>query len=106
MTLGHDNDSLKNGQQAGVAQMLIFCTIKFKNSPKTAKKATVAFKHGAFSILGVGMMIFDFQEVPRVCYTPPKQAISYIFNTFEKVTFRILAKIYFFSTFLDFSKGF
>ena len=28
--------------------MLIFCTINIKNSPKTAKKATVAFKHGAF----------------------------------------------------------
>ena len=61
---------------------------------------------GRFSIFGVGMMIFGFQEAPRVCYTLPKQSASYIQYFWKNHFSNIGKKSIFFQLFQIFHKDF
>jgi len=85
--------------------MLLFCIINIKNSPKTAKKATIAFKCEEFLHYGCRMVMFSFEEIPRVCYTLPKQPASYIQYSWKNHFSKYWQKIdFFFQLFQTFHK--
>ena len=49
-----------------------------KIDQKRLKRQQLPFNMGRFCIMVTRMMIFGFEEAPRVCYTLPKQSASYI----------------------------
>lgn len=84
--------------------ILLFCIINIKNSPKTNNKASINFKCGEYFHYGGRMMIFSFEEVPRVCYTLPKQPASYIQYWRKNDFSKYCQKIDFFQNFQTFHK--
>ena len=83
--------------------MLTFCTINIKNSPKTAKKATIAFKHGAFLHFGGWDDDIRFPRSPKGVLHPTETSSIIYSILLKKSLFEYWQKIDFFSTFLDFS---
>ena len=79
--------------------MLIFCTINIKNSPKTARKATFAFKHGAFFHFGGWVNDIRFPRSPKGVLHPI-ETISIIYSILlKKSLFEYWQKINFFNFF-------
>ena len=83
--------------------MLILGTINIKNSPKTAKKATVAFKHGAFLHFGGWDDDIRFPGSPKGVLHPTETSSIKNSILLKKSIFEYWQKIDFFPTFLDFS---
>ena len=83
------------------------CNTNIKNWPKTAKKATIAFKAGGFCVWGVRTVIFGLKVARRVYYIPSKQSASYL-QYFWKNHFSNIGKksIFFFQLFPHFHKDF
>ena len=82
MNLGHDNHPQKVWS-TGVAKVPIFCTMNIKNRPKTAKKATIAFQHGAFLHYGGYDDDIRFRRSPKGVLHPA-ETISIIYSILLK----------------------
>ena len=77
-----------------------------KTDQKRLKRQQLPFNMGRFCIMVARMMIFGFEEAPRVCYTLPKQSASYIQYFWKNHFSNNGKKSIFFQLFQTFHKDF